>query len=59
MKTSRQLAKEEGIFVGVSAGANVAAALQLVQDPNYKGKKIVTILCDIGDRYLSTLLFRE
>ena len=58
MDTSKRLAKDEGVFVGISAGANVAACIQLAQQPEYKGKKIVTILCDIGDRYLSTVLFK-
>lgn len=59
MDTTRQLARDEGLFVGVSAGANVAAAVRLAKDPNFTGKRIVTVLCDIGDRYLSTTLFRE
>ncbi len=59
MAMTRKLAKDEGVFVGVSAGANVAAAVKLAKDPKFKGKRIVTILCDIGDRYLSTTLFRE
>jgi cysteine synthase A len=55
--TSRRLAKEEGILVGVSAGANVFAALELAKRPENKGKLIVAILCDTGERYLSTDLF--
>jgi cysteine synthase len=54
---ARRLAKEEGLFVGISSGANVSAALELARRPENKGKKIVTILCDTGERYLSTLLF--
>jgi cysteine synthase A len=57
--TSRQLARSEGILVGISAGANVWAALQLAQRPENAGKVIVTILCDTGERYLSTPLFGE
>jgi cysteine synthase A len=55
--TSRRLAKEEGILAGVSAGANVFAALELAKRPENKGKLIVAILCDTGERYLSTDLF--
>jgi len=55
--TSRRLAKEEGILVGVSAGANVFAALELARRPENKDKLIVAILCDTGERYLSTDLF--
>ncbi len=54
---SRQLAKEEGILCGISSGANVWAALQLAKKEENKGKKIVTIICDTGERYLSTWLF--
>ncbi len=58
METSRNLAKEEGLLVGISAGANVyAAAVVAARDEN-KGKTIVTILCDTGERYLSTPLYQ-
>ncbi|MCG8453055.1 MAG: cysteine synthase A [Spirochaetales bacterium] len=57
--TSRRLAKEEGIFVGISAGANVTAALKLASRPEFQGKNIVTVGCDTGERYLSTWLFQE
>ena len=54
-ETSRMLAKKEGLLVGISAGANVYAAMEIAkQNP---GKTIVTILCDTGERYLSTELF--
>ncbi len=56
--TSRQLSRTEGLLVGISAGANVYAALQVAKRPENKGKKIVTILCDTGERYLSTLLYQ-
>ncbi len=59
MATSRMLAREEGILVGISAGANVFAAMQLAARPENAGKTIVTILCDTAERYLSTALFLE
>jgi cysteine synthase len=57
--TSRRLAREEGLLVGISAGANVWAALQVAARPDSAGKTIVTIACDTGERYLSTWLFEE
>ena len=57
--TARRLAKEEGILCGISAGANVWAALQLAGRPENEGKLIVTVICDTGERYLSTWLFDE
>ncbi|MFN8110541.1 MAG: cysteine synthase A [Thermoleophilia bacterium] len=57
--TARALAKDEGILVGISAGANVWAALQVARRPESAGKTIVTILCDTGERYLSTALFAD
>lgn len=54
--TSRAIAKEEGIFVGISAGAALYAASQLAQRPEYAGKNIVVLLPDTGERYLSTAL---
>jgi cysteine synthase A len=59
LETARKLAKEEGILCGISAGANVAAALQIASRPENKGKTIVTVICDTGERYLSTVLFNN
>lgn len=56
---SRRLAREEGILVGISAGANVLAAEMLADKKENKGKTIVTIGCDTGERYLSTWLFED
>ena len=56
---SRRLAQEEGILCGISAGANVWAAVQLAKRPENAGKVIVTVICDTGERYLSTWLFEE
>jgi cysteine synthase A len=57
--TSRALAKEEGLLVGISAGANVFIAQQVAAKPENKGKTIVTILCDTGERYLSSGLYDD
>ena len=57
--TARRLAREEGMLVGISAGANVWAALRVAERPESKGKTIVTIGCDTGERYLSNPRLRR
>lgn len=56
---ARRLAKEEGILCGISAGGNVLAAIQLAKKAENAGKLIVTVICDTGERYLSTWLFED
>ncbi len=57
--TARLVAQKEGIICGISSGANVRAAIRAAQTPEYRGKRIVTLVCDTGERYLSTSLFSQ
>lgn len=57
IRTSRELSKTEGLLVGISAGAATFAATQIAQRPENKGKNIVVLLPDTGERYLSTVLY--
>lgn len=57
--TARALARQEGILCGISSGANVWAALEIARRSESKGQMIVTVICDTGERYLSTWLFDD
>lgn len=57
LRVARELGTKEGILAGISSGANVYAALELAKRPEMDGKTIVVIVCDYGERYLSTPLF--
>ena len=55
----REIARREGILVGISSGAALWAAMEIAKRPQSRGKTIVVLLPDTGDRYLSTPLFEE
>jgi cysteine synthase A len=57
LELARRLAREEGILCGISAGANVAAALAYAGEAHNAGKLVVTLIPDFGERYLQTALF--
>ena len=57
IEMARRLAAEEGLLCGISAGANVAAAIEYGSRPENAGKTVVTIICDFGERYIQTMLF--
>ncbi|HET8954666.1 MAG TPA: cysteine synthase A [Solirubrobacterales bacterium] len=57
LETARQVAQEEGVLAGISAGANIWAALEVARRPEMAGKRVVTIVCDSGERYMSLPFF--
>ncbi len=57
LETARLVAREEGVLAGISAGANIKAALELAARPELAGKRVVTIVCDSGERYMSLPFF--
>ena len=57
LETARLAAQREGILAGISAGANIHAALQVAARPELAGQRVVTIVCDSGERYVSLPFF--
>jgi cysteine synthase A len=57
ISAARRLARTEGMVAGISSGANVHAAMQIASRPESRGRRVVTVICDTGERYLSTTLF--
>jgi cysteine synthase A len=57
LETARLAARQEGILAGISAGANLRAALDVAARPEMAGKRVVTIVCDSGERYMSLPFF--
>ena len=57
LEMAREVASREGLLVGISAGAAIAASLDVAARPEMKGKRIVTIACDGGERYMSLPFF--
>ena len=57
VETARLVAREEGVLAGISAGANIKAALEIAARPALAGKRVVTVVCDSGERYMSLPFF--